>query len=137
MEIIFFWLMLSLNIQSTSEARLTVIVENINEAKGMICVGLFDRESGFLKSTVDKKIARADGATVTVTFDNLPAGDYAVSVIHDTNNNLVLDKNFLGIPKEGFGFSNNVIGIFGPPSFEQALINLVDVKELRIKLKYY
>lgn len=50
----------------------------------------------------------------------LPAGKYAIAVIHDENGNHKLDRNFLGIPKEGFGFANNPRVLMSPPSFETA-----------------
>ena len=53
---------------------------------------------------------KASGDSITVVFENLKPGKYAVSVLHDANKNKDLDKNKLGIPKEGFGFSNNVMG---------------------------
>ena len=50
----------------------------------------------------------------------VPAGKYAVAVIHDENGNRKLDRNFLGIPKEGFGFANNPRVFMTPPSFNAA-----------------
>jgi uncharacterized protein (DUF2141 family) len=58
--------------------------------------------------------------SLTLTFENLPFGTYAVSVHHDINENGRLDKNFFGIPREPFGVSNNPKKFFGPPSFDQA-----------------
>ena len=65
-------------------------------------------------------MAKPSGDSVKVIFENLKPGKYAISVLHDTNNNKDMDRNKLGIPKEGFGFSNNVTGAMGPPSFERA-----------------
>lgn len=53
-------------------------------------------------------------------FKNIPFGIYAVKVFHDENNNDKLDTNFLGIPQEAYGFSNNATGSFGPASWEDA-----------------
>lgn len=53
-------------------------------------------------------------------FQNLPAGEYAVSVYHDENNNKKMDTNFFGIPKEGVGASNNARGHLGPPKYKDA-----------------
>lgn len=50
----------------------------------------------------------------------LPAGKYAIAVIHDENGNHKLDRGFLGIPKEGFGFANNPHVLMSAPSFEAA-----------------
>lgn len=60
-----------------------------------------------------------ENGQATETFQ-LPAGKYAVAVIHDENGNHKLDRNFLGIPKEGFGFANNPRVFMSPPSFQAA-----------------
>ncbi len=52
-------------------------------------------------------------------FENIPYGEYAVKVFHDENTNGKLDTNFFGIPKESYGFSNNVRGV-GVPDYEEA-----------------
>ncbi len=65
-----------------------------------------------------------DGNHAVLRFDNLPMGRYAVAVIHDENSNKKLDRNFLRVPKEGFGFANNPhVGLSAPP-FESAAINV-------------
>ena len=74
---------------------------------------------------------------VQLVFEDLPAGDYAVSVMHDANKNGELDKTAIGIPKEGFGFSNNVLGRFGPPKFKEAKFTMPLEKTLVITLKYH
>lgn len=60
-----------------------------------------------------------ENGQATETFQ-LPAGKYAVAVIHDENGNHKLDRSFLGIPKEGFGFANNPRVFMSPPSFQAA-----------------
>jgi uncharacterized protein (DUF2141 family) len=68
---------------------------------------------------------------------HLPAGKYAVAVIHDENMNHKLDRNFLGIPKEGFGFANNPKVALSAPSFEAAAIQVTcPVTEIEIRLIY-
>ena len=62
--------------------------------------------------------------TVTYTTDALPAGEYAIRVMHDENDNGKLDANFVGIPKEPYGFSNNARGRMGPPKWEAARFSL-------------
>lgn len=107
--------------QSTS---LEVTVKNIKGTKGTIRVGLFDKEENFLKTAVKGKVVNASGTEVKVIFEDLPPGEYAVSVIHDENGNEKLDTKAMGIPKEGFAFGNNAMGAFGPPKFDQAKIKL-------------
>lgn len=120
-----------------SQGSIEVTVKNIKELKGTIRVGLFNSEKDFLEKPVDGKIVKASKKEVTVTFENLKAGNYAVSVIHDENENNELDSNFMGIPKEGYGFSNNAMGTFGPPSFDDALIVVAAKKSVSITLTYH
>ena len=116
---------------------LTVEVSNIKEMKGNVNVGLFTNENDFLKKSAFGKIVKADKGKVIVTFEDLPVGNYAVSVIHDENENGELDSNFMGIPKEGFGFGNDATGMFGPPSFDKTLVNWEGKdKSVKITMKY-
>jgi uncharacterized protein (DUF2141 family) len=121
-----------------SQGTLEVTVKNIKGKKGSIMIGLFTTEQDFLKKAVYGKIVKPVGAEVTVVFDNLPSGEYAVSVIHDENGNGELDINALGIPKEGFAFGNNAMGNFGPPAFSEAKIALRETPANQIiNMKYF
>lgn len=67
----------------------------------------------------------------------VPPGRYGVAVIHDENQNHKLDRNFLGIPKEGFGFANNPRVLLSPPSFEAASTQVAcPATEIQIRLIY-
>ena len=66
---------------------------------------------------------------------DLPSGFYAIALFVDANKNLKIDKNFLGIPKEQFGFSNNAMGRLSAPSFEQAMFEVNGNTTQNIKLK--
>ena len=63
---------------------------------------------------------RAASHDANITFDNLPPGNYGVVALHDENRNMKLDRNLVGWPKEGFGFSNNPHVGLSAPSFQQA-----------------
>ena len=65
----------------------------------------------------------------------LPHGEYAVTLFVDFNGNNKLDKNFLGIPKEQYGFSNNVMGKMSPPTFDQAKFVITGATTQNIKLR--
>jgi len=65
----------------------------------------------------------------------IPDGEYAIAFFIDTNGNKKLDKNFLGIPKEQFGFSNNAMGTLSAPTFEQAKFTVTGNTTQNIKLK--
>ena len=124
--------------ETPAQTSLEIHVNNIKSKKGSIQFGLFATEADFLNKPIEKKVIKSTGKDVTVVFENLQPGDYALSVVHDENENGELDSNALGIPKEGFAFGNNALGSFGPPSFEKAKITIADqdVKQ-EIKLKYY
>jgi uncharacterized protein (DUF2141 family) len=120
-----------------SQGLIEVTVKNIKEPKGNIRVGLYNTEKNFLEKPLDGKVVKASNKEVTIVFENLKAGNYAVSVIHDENENNELDSNFMGVPKEGYGFSNNAMGMFGPPSFDDAVIVVATKKSVSITLTYH
>jgi uncharacterized protein (DUF2141 family) len=138
-KILMLFAMMSLYAYAQCQTKLQVTVTNIKGHKGDIIVGIFDSDENFLKKPLDGRLAKANGDSITVVFENLKPGKYAVSVLHDANRNKDLDKNKLGIPKEGFGFSNNVLGAMGPPSFNRAIIDLTPEQkdlDIGIKMKY-
>ena len=107
---------------------LTVNVTGFRNNKGACKLWLFNAADGFPSD--DKKALRCVetpimGSTSRYVFGNLPAGNYAVGAVHDENGNHKLDSNFLHIPKEAYGISNDARGgIGGPPTFEQAKVTV-------------
>jgi uncharacterized protein (DUF2141 family) len=120
-----------------AQQTLTVQITNVKNDKGQIAVALYNSEKDFMKVRYQGKVTKALKGAVEVTFENIPSGYYGLSVIHDANENNKLDTNMLGIPKEGFGFSNNVMGTFGPPSFEKAKVEVSSNKNVNISIKYF
>lgn len=114
---------------------LTVEVSGVANAKGTILVAVFDQKGQWLrKAKLSQKTLAAQGR-VSVTFENLPEGEYALSAIHDVNANGQLDSNAIGIPNEPYGFSNDAAGSFGPPSYDDAKISIdQNKKSITIKL---
>jgi len=97
-----------------------VNVSGIRPVKGGVIVSLWD-EDGYLKESLQEiYIELTDQETVTATFTDIAAGTYALGAIHDKNGNKKMDTNFLGIPKEKGGFSNNAPAKMGPAKFEKA-----------------
>lgn len=117
---------------------LVVTVEGTRGKNGSVMVGLFTDRKKFLKKATYGKVIPASVHATRVVFENLEPGEYGISVIHDMNSNGKLDTNILGIPKEGFGFGNNAMGVFGPPTFENAKI-LIGMGEHQhvIRMKYF
>jgi uncharacterized protein (DUF2141 family) len=104
-------------------AKLTVSIAAIRSDRGSIYCELFTSSNGYPKdSSKAFQLAKAaiDHRAATCVFAGLPPGTYAVAAYHDENGNGKLDTNFLGIPSEGVGASNDAKGTMGPPSFEKA-----------------
>ena len=113
-----------------------VVIESVRDSEGTLWVALFNSEDQFLKERFRSlKLAPQKGKLAGV-FENIPPGQYAISVLHDTNNNKVVDKNAIGIPVEGVGFSNNVMGRFGPPDYKKVVFEFPAQSEIVIKMKY-
>ncbi len=100
---------------------LLILVKGFKSVEGQLMVALYNTSDEFLvKDPYKGSITPISANEELVKFENLPYGDYAVAAIHDMNKDGKLDKNILGIPTEGYGFSNNVIDKYGPPTFLQA-----------------
>ena len=129
--------LLWLPVVAWSQGSIEVKVTEIRDEKGDIRVGLFKNEDTFLKKAIEGKVVKASKDGVTVVFENVPEGDYAVSVLHDENGNGEMDSNVVGMPKEGFAFGNNAMGTFGPPSFEKAKVSVKNGRvRQELKMKY-
>lgn len=117
-----------------------VNVSGLRNNAGQVLCALYSSPADFPKNPT-KAIAQAkavisDRAAVC-EFSAVAPGSYAVSVIHDENSNGKMDTNFLGIPKEGVGASNNAQGHFGPPKFDAASFHYTGGKmELNITITY-
>ena len=123
---------------SNDAGTLKVEIAGLRSSKGVVLVTLFKEGKGYPdepeKAFKKTKISIVDNKA-SIDFTNIPAGEYAIVVLHDENNNLKMDKN-LGIPKEGYGFSNNVMGLMGPPSFSKASFKFEGKQVVEIKMRY-
>jgi uncharacterized protein (DUF2141 family) len=128
--------------QASKTATLTIKASGARNANGKIGVALFQQATGFPEDT--SKAVRAQDVDIDtntmsaqVVFGDLPQGVYAVSVRHDENMNGKLDKNFVGIPKEGYGASNNAAKKRRAPKFDEAKFSLnAPEQTIDIKLIY-
>lgn len=102
--------------------KIQVNLSGMHNANGKINFALYNASSSFNDPTLVYKslILTPTVATMSFTLDSIPAGTYAFGVFHDENDNQQIDQNWLGIPTEGFAFSNNAMGSFGPPTYDQA-----------------
>jgi uncharacterized protein (DUF2141 family) len=110
--------------QSSSCPSIHVKVLNIRNSTGTIGCALFESPVGFpiefLRHATNIIVIRIRDTQARCAFENIPPGTYALAVIHDENMNGKLDTNWLGIPAEGYGFSNDAKAMLGPPSFSAA-----------------
>ena len=119
----------SLAAQTNDTATLTVRVAGARNTKGKIWVTVFQDAQGFPddpSKAVRQQSVDIDPNTLSaqVTFKDVPQGTFAVSVLHDENGNGKMDKNFVGMPKEGYGASNNPKKKKRAPTFDEAKFSL-------------
>ena len=116
---------------------LSLDVAKLRSARGMIRICLTAVPANFPKCTDDARaVTRSIPATTRDVSFTLPRGDYAIAVIHDENGNGKLDT-FAGIPREGFGFSQNPTITFGPPSFKAARFTISGQTDAQqVKMQY-
>lgn len=119
-------------------ADLAVTITNARNADGSYLIAVCDEANFLVGECANRRKIPASVEPVRVVFPSLPKGRWAVQVVHDENDNFDLDRNFLGIPSEGYGFTNNPRGFFGPPDFDDAAFNMTDAAmELQIELYYW
>ena len=110
--------------QSSSCPGIHVKILNIRKGRGTVDCALFGSLAGFpvevLHSAMKVMVMKVRNTQARCDFEDLPPGTYALAVIHDENTDGKLDTNWLGIPKEGYGFSNGAKGVLGAPSFSAA-----------------
>ncbi|GAA4250430.1 DUF2141 domain-containing protein [Azospirillum formosense] len=118
-------------------ADLSITVVNVTNAQGKVLVAVCTAET-FLGPHCPYTAAEpARPGSVTVVVHKVPPGTYAVQSFHDENQNLELDRNFLGLPKEGVGFSNDAPMRFGPPRYaDAALVVAEPVTRTTLTLRY-
>jgi uncharacterized protein (DUF2141 family) len=84
------------SLMSAQNVKLTVAVSGLKNDTGVVKVGLYNSDGTFLKATYKSLASEIKDNKAVVTFDNLPAGEYAISTYHDENSNGKLDRNAMG-----------------------------------------
>jgi uncharacterized protein (DUF2141 family) len=116
--------------------EIKVIIDNVKDDQGTLWVALHKPAEDYMKERFMFIQLTPIKGRVSGAFTDVPPGIYAISVLHDANNNKVVDKNSIGIPLEGVGFSNDAMGRFGPPEFKKVAFEVPKQKELVITMKY-
>jgi len=123
------------------KGKVIVHITDIRSSDGVIAITIFKGGEGFPedeKKAYKKLIVPISGGKAIAVFDDLPYGEYGVIYMHDENNNGKMDFNFIHIPKEGYGASNNAKASFGPPKYEDAKIILKQsTMQITVKTTYF
>lgn len=119
-------------------AGIQVSVTNLRNNKGHVLISLFKDGVGYPdkpEKAFKKAKVPVSNRTASLTFESVPAGSYAIAILHDENDDAKMNTNILGLPKEGYGFSNNVMGAFGPPSLGKASFSYAATAQLPVTIK--
>lgn len=137
-----FWIFSLISIimppKASTEGTLYIMVENVKKNQGMIMLAVYAEEDNFLSEVIYRGVHQEvnQSGEIMVEIADLPYGTYAISLYHDENSNEQLDTNFMKMPKEPYGFSNNARGIFGPPKYKDAQFNFSKTgQEIKIEIK--
>jgi uncharacterized protein (DUF2141 family) len=114
------------------QKSLTIEIEGLKSSKGQILLE-FNNEKGEKINGISQPV---ENRKCIIVINDLKPGNYVFKYFHDENSNKALDVNGIGIPKEGFGFSNNAKGFFGPPSLKKMRIEIKENKMLKCTPTY-
>ncbi|RFS13538.1 DUF2141 domain-containing protein [Emticicia sp. C21] len=130
MRKILFCMLISIT-ATAQNPTLKINIKGFESNKGTLMLEVLDTQ----KKPVKRLVQPVANKQVSVELKDLNTGQYSVRVFHDENDNKKLDTGMFGIPKEGWGMSNNVKAIMGPPDFKESLFWLKEDKTLEILLK--
>jgi len=122
---------------SPKEYALTIAVEGMDSTTGNLGILIFNGPNGWAENrqAALKDISTPAQSPTQKVEVKLPAGKYAIALIHDVNVNHKLDKNWIGVPKEQWGMSNNPHATIKAPPIEKAMFTLDGDKEVKIQLQ--
>ena len=119
-------------------ASVTVTVTGVRDSRGVVRVAICPRADFLHPHCPYFAYSPSETGAVSVTINNVPPGVYAAEAYQDANDNGILDRNWLGLPKEGMGFSNNAPMRFGPPRFDDAAFALGSgASAISFRLRYF
>jgi len=120
--------------QDASGATITVTIENVLSDGGTILGGLHTTDTFMKSQGVSSAMEPAKAGEVTLTFENVEPGTYAIMIMHDANDNKQMDMDpATGIPQESYGTSGTM-NLYGPPTFADAQFEVTgEDQEFRIR----
>jgi uncharacterized protein (DUF2141 family) len=121
-------------------SNLTVEIDGLKNRDGQVCLSVFSSSRGFPnqdKEAIQSQCTSIADLPVRVTFKDLRPGNYAVAVLHDANADNKANRNFFGVPTEGFGFSRNPAIRTRAPKFGESVFLVAGVNtDVQIQLQY-
>ena len=127
-------------VHATQAAELQITVDGLRAAEGIVKLAVcdtpecYEAQSGFFR-LADVEV---EGNSVSVLIPDLPPGEYAISMYHDENANGTFDRNWLGFPQEGFGFSRDAQPVFGKPIYDAVVITVgADGAVVTLTMQYW
>jgi uncharacterized protein (DUF2141 family) len=122
-------------------STLVINLSGMQNTNGKVNFALYNSSSSFNdpNQALAELFLVCTGPNMTITLDSIVPGDYAFAIFHDENDNQQIDQNWLNIPTEGFAFSNNAMGSFGPPNWTQSKFNIPNSSTVtqNITLNFY
>jgi len=121
----------------TQPAKQAILLSNPGKSRGIVYVALYNKEADFLnkdKIFIAKTVEISAKGFAVINFENIASGIYAIAAFLDENDNGRMDTNFFGIPKEKYGFSNNIRPMMRAATFKEAAFVLTN-KESTIKIE--
>jgi uncharacterized protein (DUF2141 family) len=124
----------------SKNGNLNVEIDGLRNSIGQVCVSLYNSSRGFPEDSsrvLQKQCVKVTEVPLMVKFENLKLGSYAAVVMHDEDSNGTVNQDDLGIPLEGFGFSQNPEVITSAPKFGDAAFFVAGAStDIEIKLIY-
>lgn len=120
---------------TNAQNQIKVEIDKFESDKGVAFVGLYNTEGSFLEKEYKGQKAFIKDSKVALSFIDIPDGTYAISVFHDEDENGELTTNFIGIPKESYGSSNNAPSRFGPPKWNDAKFEVRNGQVVKQKIR--
>ncbi len=123
---------------SDGAGGLVVIVRNLRNDRGQLIGGLYDEPHAWLGENASREDchARIHGGVARCTFHSAVDGRVAFAGLHDEDGDGEMDRDLVGIPSEGYAFSNDVRDPFGPPSFEAASFSTTRAAPVVVHARY-
>ncbi len=127
--------------EASAKSNLNVTINGLKNQEGRVCFNLFSSSRGFpsnKKFALQSKCINIKETPVKLHFKSLKAGTYALSIYHDANKDNKFNRNVLGMPVEGFGFSRNPRVLTGAPDFgDSAIFVAGESMNIKIDMNYF